>query len=108
MGQQQKLTPTNVVTKPIVSVVKPTKNHSKRRTYQIGIAQQFVVEGYVSKPQLISSRVPQGSVMGSLLLSTNMKDRRGCLLHTKTHMFTDGTTINTSSLSSAELMCQCK
>ena len=39
MGQQQ-LTPTNVVTKPRVSVVKPTKK-SKRRTYQIGIALQF-------------------------------------------------------------------
>ena len=55
--------------------MKPAKK-SKRRTYQIGIAQQFVVEGYASKPQLISCRVPQESIMGLLLLSTNIKDQQ--------------------------------
>ena len=65
--------------------------------------QCVVVEGCVSKPQLISCGVPQGSILGPLLFLIYINDLPGCLLHTKAHMYADDTTIYASSVSTAEL-----
>ena len=65
--------------------------------------QQCVGEGCVSKPQLISCGVPQGSILGPLLFLISINDLPGCLLHTKAHMYADDTTIYASSVSTAEL-----
>ena len=65
--------------------------------------QQCVVEGCVSKPQMISCGVPQGSILDPLLFLIYINDLPGCLLHTKAHMYADDTTIYASSVSTAEL-----
>ena len=65
--------------------------------------QQCVIEGCVSKPQLISCGVSQGSILGPLLFSIYINDPPGCLLHTKAHVYADDTTIYASSVSTAEL-----
>ena len=63
--------------------------------------QQCVVEGCVSKPQLISCGVPQGSILGPLFF-IYINDLPGCLLHIKAHMYANDTTIYASSVSTAE------
>ena len=72
-------------------------------SYLSGRQQQCVVEGYVSKPKLISCGVPQGSVLVPLLFLIYINYLPGCPLHTEAHMYADDTTINASSVSTAEL-----
>ena len=57
--------------------------------YLSGRQQQCIVEGCVSKPQLISCEVPQGSILGPLLFLIYVNDLPGYLLHTKAHMYAD-------------------
>ena len=65
--------------------------------------QQCVVEGCVSKPELICCGVLHGPIIDPLLFLIYINDLPGCLLHTKAHMYADDTTIHASSLPTAEL-----
>ena len=66
---------------------------------------QFVpIDGFVSNTKNISTGVPQGSVLGSLLFLIYISDLHICVKYTKTYHFADDTNILYSNKSLEELV----
>lgn len=72
-------------------------------SYLTNRQQQCVVEGCISKSQVVDCGVPQGSILGPLLFLIYINDLPGCLQHVKPHMYADDTILSAASTSTVEL-----
>ena len=67
------------------------------RSYLEDRTQMARINGSVSDPLIITTGVPQGSILGPLLFTIYMKDLPKCLQHCKTNMYADDTAICVSA-----------
>ena len=67
------------------------------RSYLENRTQMACFNGSVSDPLIITTGVPQGSILGSLLFTVYMNDLPTCLQHCKTNMYADDTAICVSA-----------
>lgn len=66
-------------------------------SYLKGRSQTVCVDDHFSKPVLVSSGVPQGSVLGPLLFSMYINDLPACVSFSRVHMYADDVQLVCSS-----------
>ena len=67
------------------------------RSYLESRTQMACINGSMSDPLIITTGVPQGSILGPLLFTIYMNSLPNCLQHRKTNMYADDTAICVSA-----------